>query len=270
MRNASLVACLAIVLCACSKAPAPAEPATPRPVAAIPKGDPVEGKRIAMHVGCTGCHEPDGRGGGMDITTPEGDRLVAANLTQRRKLYDDAGLARLLREGKTHDGHRPFGMPIYMFQHLSDREVRDLTAWLRGLPDVDNPGLGQNKMSDKTLKQIADGTFPWDADDKPDPGNVPPTERPTETLALGRHIALTSCSECHGRDLTGWEGDTTPSLVIVNKAYTPEHFARLMKTGVAANGKDTRTGFMSSVARHRFAVLTDAEVAALKQYLDSR
>jgi hypothetical protein len=58
--------------------------------------------------------------------------------------------------------------------------------------------------------------------------------------------------------------------VVINKAYTPANFARLMRTGIAANGKDTATGFMSRTARDRFAMLTDAEVSALKLYLDSR
>ncbi len=273
MRTMLAVACLPLFLLACGKAPpVPAAAVAPPPAAiAPPPGDPVEGLRVATHVGCTGCHEADGRGGGMDFTTPGGDRIVAANLTQRRHRYDDAGLVRLLREGKTHDGHRPFGMPIYMFQHLSDRELRDLTAWLRGLPDVDNPGLGENQLSAASLRQLAEGTFPWEDDDKPDPGNVPPAERPTEALALGRHIALTSCGECHGRDLQGWGADDpTPSLVLINKAYSPENFARLMKTGIAASGQDTATGRMSKTARYRFAVLTDTEIAALKQYLDSR
>ena len=266
MQKLWLVGCLLLGACGGSPAPAPVAAKAEPPVA---RADPVEGLRIATHVGCNGCHERDGRGGGMDFTTPEGDRIVAPNLTQRRALYDDAGLARLLREGRTHDGHRAFGMPIFMFQHLSDQEVRDITAWLRALPDVANPGLADSVVSKATLQQIKDGTFAYD-DDKPDPGNRPPAVRPTEAMALGRHIALTSCSECHGRDLAGWPGDTTPSLVLVNKAYSPEHFARLMKTGVAASGKDTASGRMSQVARWRFSVLTDAEIAALKQYLDSR
>lgn len=231
----------------------------------------VEGLRVAKRVGCTGCHMDNGRGGGFDIKTPAGDRLVAPNLTQRRALYDDAGLVALLREGRTRDGHRAFGMPIYMFQHLSDHEVRDITAWLRSLPTVANPGLAASTLSAATLKQVEDGTYPYDQDDKPDPGNRPPAVRPTEPLPLGRHLALTSCSECHGRDLTGWGAeDPTPSLVLVNKAYTPELFKRLMRTGIAANGRDTASGFMSATARDRFAILTDAEIAALKLYLDSR
>lgn len=270
MRTMGLIGLM--LLAACGKSPAPASAAPPAAVAvqATPKGDPVEGLRVAKRVGCTGCHMDDGRGGGFDIKTPEGDHLVAPNLTVRRSLYDDAGIASLLREGRTHDGHRPFGMPVHMLQRLSDREVADITAWLRALPAVENPGLAQSRLSPASLKQVEAGTYPFD-DDKPDPGNVPPAERPTGALALGQHLAMTSCPECHGRDLTGWgPGDSTPSLVLVNKAYTPEQFARLMKTGMAANGKDTATGFMSRTARDRFAILTDAEIAALKQYLDSR
>ena len=272
MRKRGLIALALLVACGRS----PESPPAPAAVAAIAteqtpaKGDPVEGLRVAKRVGCTGCHMDDGRGGGFDIKTPEGDHLVAPNLTERRTLYDDAGLAALLREGKTHDGHRPIGMPVHMLQRLSDREVADITAWLRALPVVANPGLAQSSLSPASRKQVEAGTYPFD-DDLPDPGNVPPAAPPTEALALGRHIAMTSCPECHGRELTGWgPDDPAPSLVVINKAYTPANFARLMKTGIASNGKDTATGSMSRVARDRFATLTDAEIAALKLYLDSR
>ena len=266
MRNAGMVALL--VLAACGKAPEPAAPVAG--VEAAAKGNPVEGLRVARRVGCTGCHMDNGRGGGFDIRTPEGDRFVAPNLTKRRVLYDDAGIVALLREVKTHDGHRPFGMPVQMLQHLSDREVADITAWLRALPAIENPGLAESALSAASRMQVEAGTYPFD-DDKPDPGNTPPVERPPEALALGRYLAMTSCPECHGRDLNGWGGgDPTPSLVVVNKAYTPDKFARLLKTGIAANDKETATGFMSGTARDRFAILTEAEIAALKQYLDSR
>lgn len=268
MRTMGLIALM--LLAACGKSPPPQQQAPLATVEAVPKGDPIEGARVARRVGCDGCHSQGGKGGGMDIKTPQGDRIVAPNLTQRRELYDDRGLARLLHEGKTHDGHRAFGMPIYMLQHLSHREVRDITAWLRGLPAVDNPGLAESVVSPTTLQQIKDGTFPYEDDDKPDPGNKPPAIPPTETLALGRHLAMTSCSECHGRDLNGWgPDDPTPSLVVA-KAYSAEQFARLMRTGEVAAGGKSKTGFMSEVAAYRFSVLTDAEIAALKEYLDSR
>lgn len=259
-----------VVLSACGQTSGSAGPEAPLARTEEQRGDPAEGLRIASRVGCNGCHEGDGRGGGMDISTPEGDRIVAPNLTERRELYSDAGLVALLRQGKTHDGHRAIGMPVFMFQHLSDREVRDVIAWLRALPPVANPGLATSRFSPSTRQQLEDGTFPFD-DDLPDPDNRPPAVPPDEPLALGRHLAMTSCGECHGRELTGWgPDDPTPSLVLVNKAYTAEDFARLMKTGIAATGRETATGRMSKVARWRFSSLTDAEIAALKQYLDSR
>ena len=262
------IAALAL-LAACGKSPVPAASVPAPIVVAVAKGDPVEGARIARRVGCDGCHGRGGKGGEFDIKTPEGDRVVAPNLTAKRAAYDDAGIARLLHEGKTHDGHRPFGMPIFMLQHLSDSEVRDITAWLRALPAVDTPGLAETHITPATMTQLLDGTHPFADDVNPDKGNVPPREKPVEPLALGKYLAFTSCSECHGRDLNGFEGDDAPSLVVA-KAYSPEHFRRLMKTGEVAAGGTSKTGFMSEIAAYRFSVLTDAEVSALKRYLDSR
>ena len=271
MRIGLAIAC--IMLAACARTPdvsdATATAATPPVLATVPAGDPVEGARIARRVGCDGCHNEGGKGGGFDIKTPQGDRVVAPNLTQRRVLYDDVGIARLLREGRTHDGHRPFGMPIFMLQHLSDSEVRDITAWLRALPAVDSPGLAETRLTPATLKSLLDGTHPFAGDDRPDAGNAPPADRPVEPLALGKYLALTTCSECHGGDLNGFEGDAAPSLV-VTKAYTLDNFRLLMKTGEVAAGGKSKTGFMSEVAAYRFSVLTDDEVTALKRYLDSR
>ena len=266
MRKAMFASC--ILLAACNAPlPPPASSAAVEPVA---KGDPVEGARVARRVGCDGCHAEGGKGGGFDEMTPEGDRVVAPNLTRRRALYDDAGIAKLLHEGRTHDGHLPFGMPIKMLQHLSDREVRDITAWLRGLPEIDNPGLAEGRITPATMKRLLAGTHPYSGDEKPDPGNVPPAAPPTEALALGKHLAFTTCTECHGWDLNGFEGDDAPPLVVA-KAYTPEKFMRLMRTGEIAAGGKSKTGFMSGIAVYRFApTLTDAEIAALKQYLDSR
>lgn len=263
--------CIAIValvlLAACGKSPDPVAIATPVAVE-TPKGDPIEGLRVATRLGCNGCHEKNGAGG-VFMDNPKAGLVVAPNLTERRRLYDDAAFAALLREGKTHDGHPPLGMPIHMFQYLSDGEVRDVTAWLRALPDVANT-LPATKYSKEVAQGIADGTLPFLDDVKPDPGNVPPATRPVEPLALGKYLAFTTCTECHGRDLNGWApDDPTPSLVVA-KAYTAEKFARLMKTGEIATGGKSKTGMMSEVAAYRFSSLTDAEVAALKLYLDSR
>ena len=43
-----------------------------------------------------------------------------------------------------------------------------------------------------------------------------------------------------------------------------------MRTREIATGGKSEIGFMSKIAVARFSVLTDAEITALKQYLDSR
>ena len=263
-----LVIAVLILLGGCGQSPAPAPAAPVAKVEAAAKGDPVEGLRVATRLGCNGCHEKNG-GGGVFMENPEVGRVVAPNLTERRRLYDDAAFAALLHEVRTHHGHPPLGMPIHMFQYLSVGEVRDVTAWLRSLPDVATT-LPETAYSAPIAKAIADGTLPYLDDVKADPGNIPPATRPVEPLALGKYLAMTTCTECHGRDLNGWgPEDDAPSLVVA-KAYTPEKFARLMKTGEIATGGKSRTGLMSEVAASRFSSLTDAEVSALKRYLDAR
>ena len=266
MRRIALIVLVSLV--ACGKSPQPVATPAPTPVVEVPKGDPVEGLRVATRLGCNGCHEKNAAGG-VFMENPQVGRVVAPNLTERRRLYDDAGFAALLREGKTHDGHPPLGMPIHMFQYLSHGEVRDVTAWLRSLPDVAT-ALPKTAYAPAIARAIADDTLPYLDDVKPDPGNVPPATRPVEPLALGKYLAMTTCTECHGRDLNGWSPeDDAPSLVVA-KAYTAEKFSRLMKTGEIATGGKSKTGMMSEVAAYRFSVLTDAEVSALKRYLDSR
>lgn len=232
-------------------------------------GDPIEGARIARRVGCDGCHGEGGIGK-VFMEDAEQGRIVAPNLTQRRTLYSDAGLAALLHEGKTHDGHAPWGMPIQSFQYLSQREVRDIIAWLRALPAVEDPALPEGRWSDELRKRIEDGTHPWLADLKPTPGHVPPDAPPTEPLALGRHLALTTCSECHGWDLDGFGDPGAPPPLAIAKAYTDEQFARLMRTGEVLAGGTSASGLMTGVAKYRFNAMTDEEIQALKDYLDGR
>ena len=255
------------LLAACVKEPAPSNADAVPPIVTKPVGNPVEGLRIATRIGCNGCHT--GNGAGQVFIEKGGEmRIVAPNLTERRKLYDDAGIAALLRKGKTHDGHRPLGMPIKMYQYLSDQEVIDITAWLRALPEVSNPDLPEGMLSDEIRQQLKDGTFPFD-DDLPDPIVQSVAVVPTETLALGKHLAMTSCPECHAPDLNGFPGDDAPSLIVA-KTYSAENFARLMKTGILSNGKESKTGLMTAMGQKRFSVMTDTEVNALKAYLDSR
>ena len=271
MRKRGLIA-LAL-LAACGKSPesppAPAAPAITTTEQTPAKGDHVEGLRIATRLGCNGCHARDGGGRVFKENREEG-LIVAPNLTQRRDLYPSrAALASLLREGRTHDGHVPWGMPVKAYQHLSDQEVDALDAWLRALPAVDVPGVPAGAWSPALAAGIADGSHPWLADHRPDPGMRAVERTPAEPIALGRHLALTSCSACHGWTLMG-EGSANAPPLLVARTYDAAAFARLLRTGVQANGRESASGRMSRVSRDRFHVMSDGEIAALKLYLDSR
>ena len=84
----------------------------------------------------------------------------------------------------------------------------------------------------------------------------------TDTNDLGRYLALTSCTECHGQDFRG--KDPAPDLRVI-AAYDQPTFIRFMRTGTAVGGREL--GLMSRVARSRFSHFTDDEVAALYGYL---
>jgi mono/diheme cytochrome c family protein len=137
---------------------------------------------------------------------------------------------------------------------------------VRAAPKVANPGLERSSFTDAARKEQE----AW-GDDRGDPLAVgAPAEPPKQGLALGKHLAMTSCPECHGGDLNGFEGEEAPSLVVA-KGYSLEQFRSLMRTGITATGKESKTGLMTEIARDRFApTLSDAEIDALKAYLDSR
>jgi mono/diheme cytochrome c family protein len=268
MRGWNMIALALLAGCAAAPEP-PAQVSVPTPVAAAPVGDPVEGLRVATRVGCNGCHGKDGSG--RELWEDKGKyHLYSPNLTQRRTLYDDVGFKAFLREGKTHDGHPVLGMPIMMFQHLSDREIRDITAWLRSLPTVPDHEKATTTMSPEVAKQLREGTFQDAIDWGPHAGVQGPDAPPTETLALGQHLAMTTCTECHGPTLDGWGGKDAPPSLIVAKAYSMENFMRLMRTGITASGKESASGLMTMVGKGRASVMTDDEVRALKAYLDAR
>jgi mono/diheme cytochrome c family protein len=276
MNRRSLSLCL--LLAACSAPPAEPPPAAAAPAhehghehavaatdAPAPAGDPVEGRRVARRVGCFGCHGDQLQGQKL-WGEPNRFQLWSANITEHAAHYDEAAFERLLRTGRTHDGHRPLGMPILMYQHLSDREVRDIYALVRSLPKVANPKLERSWFTAaERRKQEAWG------DDRGDPVAVgAPALPPASGLALGKHLAMTSCPECHGGDLNGFEGEDAPPLIVA-KGYSLEQFRKLVRTGITAQGTESKTGLMTDIARHRLApTLTDAEVDALKAYLDSR
>jgi mono/diheme cytochrome c family protein len=236
----------------------------PDTVAVPAAGDAREGARLAAIVGCTGCHGPDMAGVASCYEEPGRFRFNCPNVIEARNRYTDRDLVVLLRHGRKLDGALVDFMPWDMYAHLTDADLANVIAFVRGLPAVAKPVQPATEYAWATRLEILRGDYPYmndlaDYDTRPRAGIA---ER-------GRYLASIACPECHAPDLHGYEGDIAPDLLIA-KAYPPDAFARLMRTGKTLAGTESATGLMSSVARWRFSRFTDDEVAALKAYLDQR
>lgn len=229
------------------------------PLRASAPADPVAGEHMANLLGCwNGCHGRRGEGGTESI---EGIvRHTAPTLSQVLPIYDDAGLARLVRFGVKRDGRSAVGMSSYTFWPLGDQDLANVFAHLRRQParppvprrlELTMRGrlalvTGEWKVS---VEQV-DRTIPrW--------GDLPRTT-PYER---GRYLASVICSECHGLDFRGNKLEGGPSLVVL-AAYDVDTFRRLIRTNTAAGGR--RIAPMDWTPHAGF---TDSEVADLYAFL---
>jgi mono/diheme cytochrome c family protein len=237
------------------------------PTAQLQQGDVVEGARLAKVMGCRGCHNDDLRGGDF-VEEPQVFKLVAPNLTQMRAKYDDAGWQRLFRTGAKANGSLAVGMPVKAFQRLTDRELADLVAYVRSVPEVDNPTLGSTRLYPLARIGLLSGQFKLEeiAGDAPESATILAQRATTDR---GEHLARTACGECHGMAFEGGGPSNAPPLIVA-KAYDSAKFARLMHTGVTAAGTQSASGLMTEVAQGRFSALTDQEIAELHRFLQSR
>jgi len=234
---------------------------TPAVAPSVP-GDVESGKHWAAVLGCTSCHDLALQGSVMEEEEFWTGSLAAPNVTIQRKLYDDAGLTRLLREGVKHDGRGVDSMPSNAFHYANDQTIADVIAFVRSVPDS---GGVQPKLTYGPLARWNFATGEW----KLMPEEIKSSRIGGESLQdapLGRYIAVLACGECHGLDQRG--GDSIPNLAVA-KAYTLEEFTHLMRTGEAKGGRKLRS-LMAASARRRFSVFSDAEILALKSYLDAR
>jgi mono/diheme cytochrome c family protein len=223
------------------------------------------GARLVRILGCAqGCHGETGIGGGLFMDDEYG-KLYAPDLTRAAARMSDAELERVLRHGLRQDGTSVWAMPSDMFQHLDDGDLGAVIAWLRTQPMSAGP-TDTMIPSMLTRWEIATGEFTPFARQLPQVHEHAARPDGREPRALGRYLALTVCSECHGQDLKGRPGDT-PDLAVV-AAYPLDEFTTLMRTGVPIGGRDLN--LMDEVALSRFAHFTDDEIAALHAYLGSK
>lgn len=232
-------------------------------VAARDPGAVARGRRVAVLNGCHDCHGAQLEGRMFD-DMPGLVRAYAPNLSLIAAAHTDAELDVAIRRGVGVD-HRPLWiMPSSAFARLTDAEAADLLAYLRTFEPTGTP-QPRIQIRPKARLGVLLGKF------EPEPkliaktvGVAPPDLGPK--FAVGRDLAR-ACVECHGADLKGNDFLKAPDLSIA-AAYDGEDFARLMKTGLGAGGREL--GLMTAAGRDRFRILTADEVSALHDYLKAR
>jgi mono/diheme cytochrome c family protein len=233
-----------------------------RAYAALPRGDAVDGRRLAAIVGCTDCHGAV-LGGRLFVSIPNVADLVGPDLSRVREKYDDAGLLRVLRSGVKRDGYYALGMPGYMQQRLTDREAADIIAFVRSVPPATNPTTQATRTWPLGRLGVLLGKYHPYEGDAPESAVV---LRDRAETRVGRHLVQIACTECHGKRLEGNAIIGGPALAIA-RAYTPEQFRALMRSGTTLAGTQSKTGLMSKVAVQRFSHLSDAEIADIHAWL---
>lgn len=233
--------------------------------------------RQARLLGCLSCHGAGLRGNEVFDAPSIGD-MIAPNLPRLIQHRTDQQIAAAIRQGISLDGRPLLVMPSGLFSRLTGEEVSALIAWMRTLP-AEAPPSTPFRLTLLGRWMVLNGDLPR----QPDLVPVYQRRRPPDLgpqHAKGRHIAATTCAECHSPDLRGGErphadfntkfGEGTPAspdLDVVG-AYDLPAFTRLMRTGKPPDGRDL--GMMSSVARNDFKHLTDEEIGALHAYLNAR
>lgn len=233
----------------------------PRPAALA------DGERRARTLGCLSCHG-EGLAGKSFLDDAKIARLHASNLTEVARRATDQQLAQAIRQGIGTDGRPLLVMPSEAYQYLTDEETAALVAYIRGLPRAGQPSPPR-RIGPLARFGLATGRFLTTPKLAAEYRQRPAADLGPNT-SLGRHLALTTCSGCHGGDLGGRRVSpemTTPDLAIAG-AYDLPAFMRLMREGVAPGGKQLKV--MRGVARNDSRFYRDAEIAALHAYLVAR
>lgn len=253
----------------------------PTPLRVLPDPSLVPRGQHLASVICAGCHSDhyslplSGAAPTENILQiPDGPtfgHMVAPNLTPGGRLakYDDAQLARAIREGYDADGYPLLVMPSRTFHGLSDRDVAALISYLRSQPAVpgERPKRTINLLG---LLTLGANVFPL--------SNMPPLTQPVPDVPEavtpeygGYLIGTLDCRTCHGEDLHGGKKGQLPpigpDLVQLVATHDFAAFDGAVRRGMSAlDGHSLNPKQMPYPA---FQNLDSLEVAAIYEKLKS-
>ena len=253
-------------------------------------GDPVRGAYIFHAGGCQSCHTArNGQmlAGGHRLRTPFGT-FVVPNITPDRTTgigsWSEEEFIRAMTDGIAPDG-RPYypAFPFTSYMRMSDRDLRDLKAWLDTVPPVENATEPHDL---KFPFGVRTGLWPWRWLFFGKRAYVADT---TQTKEWNRGAYLVTgpghCGECHsprnfagvvdtGRAFAGTkdgpDGKAVPGLRPTDDIgdWSVDDVLFALQLGLAPDG-DVISGAMADVIEHATSKLTEEDVRAIAVYLKS-
>lgn len=252
------------------------------------------GKYVFDAAGCANCHTDRAKkgpllGGGPAIKTSFGT-FFAPNISPHPKqgigAWSEAQFIRAMREGVSPEGEHFYpAFPYASFTLMTDRDLKDLWAYLLSVPPVDRPsrphviGFPYNIRAGLWLWKrlyLEKGPF------KAQPDKSPEWNRGAYLVE-----ALTHCGECHtprtwlgglerdrwlGGNPDGPDGERVPNITPDAKTgigkWSLEEIIDALATGNLPDGDEVGS-LMADVVQHGTSKLTDADRRAITVYLKS-
>ena len=256
---------------------------------AFAQGDAKRGKYLAKAGGCLACHTEDKKeavpyAGGRALKTPFGI-FYGPNITPHPEAglgrWSEADFMRAMRLGERPDGAHYFpAFPYPSFTRISDRDLRDLWAFLRTLA----PNRRANQAHDLRFPfglRILVAGWKWLFFT---PGPLASDSSRTPAVNRGAYLveALGHCGECHtprnflggpNRDRllagskTGPGGKSVPNLTPTKlKKWNDAELKEFLQTGLTPDG-DVAAEIMGEVIQNTTSQLTPEDLAAVVAYL---
>lgn len=217
------------------------------------------GARLVRLAGCMGCHGERMAGKLLHAPVP----IFASNLRALTRSYSDEDFDRAIRRGLRPDASSLWAMPSQAYVYVRDADIAAVLGYLRTLPPRGR-ATAPPDFAMASREKIARGDLQPAAD-------LALSQMPAISLGPhydgGRYIAMFACGACHGTELTGSPAAGAPDLDVV-RGYSRAQFFNLMRRGWSTSGRRLRV--MSPLARERFHILADWEIAPLYEYLTAR
>lgn len=249
------------------------------------------GETMFFAGGCGGCHAIPGQddltllGGGRALKSPFGT-FYAPNISPDRShgigAWSEAEFVTAMVKGTAPDGRHYYpAFPYSSYQRMSHADVRDLFAYLKTLPPVNNNSRDHDLPFPFNIRRTVGGWKLLFIDGKPFEPDA------TKSAQWNRGAYLVNgpghCAECHSpRNILGaivesqrfaggpnfegegWVPNITPKRL---GNWSESDIAYFLKTGMTPDG-DSAGSTMTLVIRNT-SRLSDADRAAMAAYLKS-